>query len=290
MESHVDVSSLATVCKKVCRTWDWTSNGSQSPKGTRIIIGWNRDIIDLMVIAQTSQVIHVQINFKVDNKALFCSFVYANNYYRDRRELWDDLCTHKRFVNGKPWVIMGDFNSSLNIEDNYTGSSNITTGMRDFKACVEEIEVFDINSSGLHYTWNQKPKRGNGVFKKIDRVMGNISFTDSFPSSCALFQPYRVSDHTPCILKLPSVARDRPKPFKFANFLVRKEVFWKLSKKVGLLLKHGNLHKKVELLRSEIDDVQKLLDRDPSDEDLRSKEAGLLKEFRAATLDEEEFL
>nr|XP_043613321.1 uncharacterized protein LOC122585264 [Erigeron canadensis] len=210
---------------------------------------------------------------------------------------------------------MGDFNSSLNIEDNYTGSSNITTGMRDFKACVEEIEVFDINSSGLHYTWNQKPKRGNGVFKKIDRVMGNISFTDSFPSSCALFQPYRVSDHTPCILKLPSVARDRPKPFKFANFLVRKEGFleavkegwvmevkghpmFRVVKKLRalktpmrrLLLKQGNLHKKVELLRSEIDDVQKLLDRDPSDEDLRSKETGLLKEFRAATLDEEEFL
>ena len=35
-----------------------------------------------------------------------------------------------------------------------------------------------------------KPKKGIGILKKIDRIMGNVQFTDLFPASCAMFQPY----------------------------------------------------------------------------------------------------
>ncbi|GKC44700.1 aspartic peptidase, partial [Tanacetum coccineum] len=39
------------------------------------------------------------------------------------------------------------------------------------EACVNKIEVMDINSTSLHYTWNQKPRSGGGVLKKLDRIM-----------------------------------------------------------------------------------------------------------------------
>ncbi|GKG30900.1 hypothetical protein Tco_0423388, partial [Tanacetum coccineum] len=61
------------------------------------------------------------------------------------------------------------------------------------------IEVMDINSSGLHFTWNQKPKGGCGLLKKLDRIMGNTEFIDTFPGAYALFQPYRISDHSPTV-------------------------------------------------------------------------------------------
>ena len=80
MESHMDVSRMFDVCKKICRNWDWTSNGAMCDKGMRIIIGWNSDLVDLMVLSQSSQVIHVQLFFKVERKAMFCSFVYAKNH------------------------------------------------------------------------------------------------------------------------------------------------------------------------------------------------------------------
>ena len=52
---------------------------------------------------------------------------------------------------------MGDFNAALNIEDTFFGSSDINIAMREFRECVQNIEVVDVNSSGLHFTWNQKP-------------------------------------------------------------------------------------------------------------------------------------
>ncbi|GKF83428.1 hypothetical protein Tco_0245084, partial [Tanacetum coccineum] len=107
---------------------------------------------------------------------------------------------------------MGDFNVALNIEDSHAGSSLMNVGMYDFKDCVKCIEVMDINSFGLHYTWIQKPKGGNGILKKLDRIMGNVKFVEGFSGAYVIFQPYRISDHSPAVLKMPSCLVKKPKP------------------------------------------------------------------------------
>ncbi|XP_022027022.1 uncharacterized protein LOC110928156 [Helianthus annuus] len=248
--------------RKIWRTWDWTSNGNCCPKGTRIILGWNTADVDVMVLDQTSQVIHAQIKFKRDSKILFCSFIYADNYYKHRWDLWESLWHHKALVHDKPWVMLGDFNSSLNLEDNLFGSSKVNTGMRDFKECVDDLEVFDVNSTGVHYTLKQKPKKGIGVIKKIDRIMSNDHFIDIFPAAWAIFHPNRILDHSPCILKLSSLTKEKPKPFKFANFIASKERFFKVIQ----------------------------LDSDPSNDGLRQKEVVIFKAFNDVSADEECFL
>ncbi|XP_021985734.1 uncharacterized protein LOC110881902 [Helianthus annuus] len=185
-----------------------------------------------MILAQTNQVVHTQIVYKLYKKSLFCSFVYAENHYKDRRELWDDLCQHQLFVCNKPWTIMGDFNATLEMDDTLTGTSSISIGTREFKECVNAIDVFDVNSSGFHYTWTNKQKSENAIFKKIDRVLGNVHFIDLFPGAAARFLPYRVSEHTPCILVLPNVERNKPKPFKFVNLIAEKGGFLEEVKRV----------------------------------------------------------
>nr|GEV64998.1 RNA-directed DNA polymerase, eukaryota, reverse transcriptase zinc-binding domain protein [Tanacetum cinerariifolium] len=82
----------------------------------------------------------------------------ASNDPRERRHLWTDLGFHKTVICGMLWVLLGDFNIALNMEDGLTSSSSINSAMCDFKDCVKHIEVMDINSSVLQYTWNQKPK------------------------------------------------------------------------------------------------------------------------------------
>ncbi|KAJ0833348.1 putative RNA-directed DNA polymerase [Helianthus annuus] len=248
-----------------------------------------------------------------------CSFaplyIYAANYYVARRDLWQSLRVHNGLVHDKPWVIMGDFNSALNIEDKSCGSSSVTSSMREFKECLEEIEVFDINRTGLHYTWSQKPKEGIGLLKKIDRVLGNASFVSAYPESVAIFKPYGISDHCPCVLKLFSAGKSKPKPFKFANFLVHKPGFldivkskwdvhingvhqFRVIKKLTLmksslrvlLFQQGNLHEKVANLRANLEGLQNDIDMDPLNDVLRSQEAAMQKDFQEALLDEERFL
>ncbi|XP_021985789.1 uncharacterized protein LOC110881983 [Helianthus annuus] len=227
LESHVEVTKLVKVCKNVFRKWNWTSNGGQCSRGTRIILGWDTDSVDLMVLAQSDQVIHVQLIFKADKKVLFGSFVYAENKYQERRALWDDLCKHNSLCYNKPWFVMGDFNTTLYHEDSLYGPSKHTISMREFNECIQKLELFDIKGHGLHYTWTQKPKNGVGLLKKIDRVMGNFKFLEIFPDAYAMYQPYRVSDHSPCILKTNISVANRAKPFKFPNFITAKPEFRK---------------------------------------------------------------
>ncbi|GJV29220.1 RNA-directed DNA polymerase, eukaryota, reverse transcriptase zinc-binding domain protein [Tanacetum coccineum] len=188
-------------------------------KGTRIIIRWNQNDVDVTIIHQDDQVMHTRIWLKVDRKELFCSFVYAYNRYTQRRNLWNGLCLHKSYVCNKPWCLLGDFNASLFVGDTSTGSSAMDISMREFKECVEEIEVTDVQCTGLQFTWNQKPKGRDGVLKKLDRILANLEFYDGFVGAHAIFKPYRISDHCPSVLNIPTNVKVKPKPFMFYNVL-----------------------------------------------------------------------
>ncbi|GJT51663.1 trichome birefringence-like protein 3 [Tanacetum coccineum] len=145
LESHVDLTFLSNVCSKVFSCWDRISNAGLCNRGCRIIVGWNVDVVHVMVLAQSSQALHETSNLK-------------------------------------------------------EGSSAINRAMYEFKDCVADIEVMDVNCSGLHYTWNRKPKGGGGILKKLERIMANLDFIDTFLGSYSIFQPYRISDHAPAAL------------------------------------------------------------------------------------------
>ncbi|GJR67116.1 RNA-directed DNA polymerase, eukaryota, reverse transcriptase zinc-binding domain protein [Tanacetum coccineum] len=181
LESHVANSNLQDLCSKVFKHWQWTSNGSLCVKGSRIILGWNPDIVNVVVISSNDQ------------------------------DLWQKLLTHKSYVRNRPWCILGDFNVSLHVDDKSTGTSTIDTGMRDFQSCVEDIMVSDVNITGLRYTWNQKPNGDDGILKKIDRIMANMEFLASFVGASALFQPYCISDHASAVLRVPMLLVTKPR-------------------------------------------------------------------------------
>nr|GEY38421.1 RNA-directed DNA polymerase, eukaryota, reverse transcriptase zinc-binding domain protein [Tanacetum cinerariifolium] len=196
---------------------------------------------------------------------------------------------------------MGDFNSSLFIAESTASSSTVGIAMRDFRDCVEEIEMIDVQSMGLYYTWNQKPRGGHGILKKLDRIMANSKFQDRFVSAHAIFKPYRMSDHSPSILCIPTMSKTNPKPFKFFNILTSHEKFlevvkaewehyingfhmYRVVKKLKnlkkpfqkLLYEKGDLHANVNRLRNDLDTIQTSLDTDPFNVALREKEANYI--------------
>ncbi|GKE80733.1 hypothetical protein Tco_1550733, partial [Tanacetum coccineum] len=145
--------------------------------------------------------------------------------------------------------------------------------------------------------------------------MGNIEFIDAFSGAYVVFQPYRNSDHSPSVLKFPSIMQSKPKPFKFFNFLTHKSNFMVELKNVWftnieghnmfkvvsklkalktpmrkLMYANGNLHDRVQNLRVKLDTVQTALGRNPNDTSLREEEAVYLSAFNKAKIDEERYL
>ncbi|GJT75665.1 hypothetical protein Tco_1042390 [Tanacetum coccineum] len=199
--------------------------------------------------------------------------------------------------------------------DTSIGSSALDITMREFKDCVETMEVMDVQRTGLHFTWNQKPKGKDGILHKLNHDLANLEFHDCFLGAHALFNPYRISDHSPSVLSIPSIGKVKSKPFKFFNVFILDKRFkdvvrdgwlaqvsgfhmFRVVKKLKglkkpirkLMYDKGNLHANVVRLREDLDKVQTTLDSDPSNVSIREKEAVAVVAFNDALLMEEKFL
>ncbi|GKB05233.1 RNA-directed DNA polymerase, eukaryota, reverse transcriptase zinc-binding domain protein [Tanacetum coccineum] len=254
------------------------------------------------------------------NDSLFCTFIYAANGGKERKDLWKDLQVHKRIVGSNAWALMGDMNVTLNSNEHSTGSSSMTSDMNDFKECVNGIEVEDLASSGLFYTWTKnlfKAKTGDytGVLKKLDRIIGNEDLINKYPHAHAVFLPYLISDHSPNVLIIPNVIMKKRKAFKFVNFTTGKTEFIPLVSKMWnnevhgcqmfntvkklknlkvelkkLTWKDGNVYDKVKCLKAKLSKIQASIDKSPDDKVLREKESACLREYVEAMKEGEQLM
>ncbi|XP_052623752.1 uncharacterized protein LOC111889210 [Lactuca sativa] len=315
VESHVKVLNLKNVSAKTFGQWDWVSNNNSCEAGTRIIVGWNPRLYDVMVISQSKQVIHCYVKSCDTDFCMYLSFIYAASSYMERRLLWDNLKKHSLVVKKEAWGLLGDFNVALKSSDYSEGCSKTPKGVEDFVDCLNFIEVEDLNSYGFQFTWIKTPAGNKGLLKKLDRVMVNLKFISDHPLAYAVFKPYRNSDHCPAILNIPGGKVKWNPSFRFSIFIVEKEEFlplvkevwdinidgffmFKVCQKLKILKKHCrelcNKHwgagKRIQQLRRELEYKQHEIDLNPFDYKIREEHANILCDFNVACNDEEKLL
>ncbi|GKE20237.1 RNA-directed DNA polymerase, eukaryota, reverse transcriptase zinc-binding domain protein [Tanacetum coccineum] len=156
----------------------------------------------------------------------------------------------------------------------------MTNDMEEFKDCVNCIEIEDITSSGLFFTWTKnlfKVKAGDtsGVLKKLDRIMGNEVFIDKFSDAYAIFQPYLISNHCPNVLVIPKTVQARRKSFKFVNPVANKEHFLPVvSKKWCEEYAGCQMFNTVKKLKNQLNAVQVRIDKEKHEGGLELKKLG----------------
>ncbi|GJT13943.1 RNA-directed DNA polymerase, eukaryota, reverse transcriptase zinc-binding domain protein [Tanacetum coccineum] len=304
------------VCNELFGTWPWVSNTVDSSKGCRIAVGWDPFVLSARLISQIDQVMHFEVSFLHNQMKVFVSYIYGENTVKGRRLLWKNLVDHKALAGNSPWVLLGDFNVSRTFEECSNSFRARDKGMMDFNECVQDLELEDVTSYGMFYTWIEKRKNPElGILKKLDRVMGNAVFVNDFDRSFANFLPYMTSDHCPAILVFPDVHNSKPKSFRFLNFLAEKDNFlpivkenWNvdvkgfsmfvLAKRLKNMKKYmrrlnksnGNVFEKAKFLKTELKRVQQSLDKDPHNAVLREEEMIYSKAYSDAVLDEERLM
>ncbi|KAJ9536537.1 hypothetical protein OSB04_un000289 [Centaurea solstitialis] len=314
-ETHVRKDVLNRVATDVFGNWRWSSNVLNTETGTRILVAWDEGVLDVMVVDSHAQFLHCFVKLRGLDKAFFITIVYGSNLMTDRKELWSGLRKARVLMGDKPWVVLGDFNSILFPHDGYGGSSRRNPSMEDFYLCVEDVELLDINYSGIHYTWVQKPKGGEGLLRKLDRIMSNTMFLSLFQGSSVVFMNRGLSDHACGILELPITFRKKPRGFKFDNFITDNPAFldivaqeWEFpvyGSFMHRLLCHlkrlkqplrklrnlvGDVSLRVNKLRTELDAIHLAYDLDPSNPVLMEDLAHISLAYERARNDELLFL
>nr|GEU70105.1 hypothetical protein [Tanacetum cinerariifolium] len=121
---------------------------------------------------------------------------------------------------------MRDMNVILKTSEHTMGGSCITTDMEEFEKCVNDIEVTDLCSSGMFFTWSKNLKSVvPGVMKKLDRIMVNEELLNKFNNAHAVFLLYLTSDHSPSMIIFSSDEIRKKKSFKFMNYISDKLEF-----------------------------------------------------------------
>ncbi|GJS30419.1 RNA-directed DNA polymerase, eukaryota, reverse transcriptase zinc-binding domain protein [Tanacetum coccineum] len=176
LETHVKESRMGKIYEFVYRNWQWISNSMESTRGCIIIVGWNVVDVDVMYIHCNRQDLLCLIEVLNTKHKFFCSFIYVDNHGRERKDLWKPLNVYKGIVNNFPWVLRGEGNVSLNVYDHSSGGSCKTNDKKDFQDYVEELEIKDLNCTGLHYTWIQRVKAWK---EKLENIQAKVDVEPS---------------------------------------------------------------------------------------------------------------
>lgn len=164
LETKVKESRALEVASRVVPGWNLLSNYELSRLG-RIWVLWGPNI-SVLVEFKSSQLITCSIKMPNVDEEICCSFIYASNEVEARRELWRDLKNQQddASLRGKPWIIFGDFNETLDLEDhsNSVSAPQITSGMCDFQDVVRYCSLSDMRTHGPLFTWYNVTKGMTG--------------------------------------------------------------------------------------------------------------------------------
>lgn len=134
IETRVKEQKAMRTVSSVFRDWSYLSNYEYNHLG-RIWIIWGPSV-RMTPCFKSGKLITCSVLMDGSEEEFFCSFIYASNVVEERKELWEDLKNHQNspMFRSKPWLIFGDFNEILDIEEHsdHTRSPTIPVGMRDF--------------------------------------------------------------------------------------------------------------------------------------------------------------
>ncbi|KAL2237400.1 UNVERIFIED_CONTAM: hypothetical protein Sindi_0931700 [Sesamum indicum] len=243
--------------------------------------------VDIQIIQDHTQFLHVKVNSGALPEDIFCTFIYAKCYRTPRRILWDELTriSHQTV----PWLIGGDFNAILLPNENQGGDMRRIGSMDDFNDMMFDTGLIDAGFEGEPFTWTN-----NRVWRRLDRVLYSKEWTESFNTTRVLHLPRRLSDHHPLLINAANVEDKKPSSFRFQNMWLKHHTFldtikqswclptegygmYKLQQKIyriKVLLKlwnkdtFGNVFTTVEQAKQNATEAEKRFDMDPSEANL----------------------
>nr|GEV05254.1 hypothetical protein [Tanacetum cinerariifolium] len=250
LETKAKGKEIDRICSKVFNRWNWSTNMNNCNKGYRIAVGWDTNVIDIHVLFSSWQVTFCLVETVQEKTNFLCSFVYAANNGKDRVELWKDLALQKQI---------------------------------DFKDCVSNNELEDICSSGFQYTWTKSPTNPKGgILKKLDRAISNEKFITDYELAHAVFLPYIIFDHCPCLINIPNGLKKNGRTFRFINYIADKPEFILIVKKEWKLNVKGFQMYRLEKLK----ETQAKIDKDPFNSKIREEVTVILQDYKESMDDE----
>ncbi|XP_075110438.1 uncharacterized protein LOC142181316 [Nicotiana tabacum] len=147
------------------------------------------------------------------------------------RELWDQLRQMYSTMQ-EAWLVIGDFNSVLSVNDRINGQHIHQAELVDFQVCIRDIGVGQLNRKGCQWSWCNKRDAIDRIYNNIDWVFGNTSWLTKYSSLEVVYELPGIFDHSPIVINTEVVKNHLQKLFRLYNILLYQREFKESGNKV----------------------------------------------------------
>ncbi|KAK0603296.1 hypothetical protein LWI29_003465 [Acer saccharum] len=161
-------------------------------QGGDLILLWKRDI-EVSVRSFTKGHIDAVIKDNDDLVWRFTGF-YWEPILSLRMHLWSLLRRLGRMGN-LPWIVLGDFNEILHLDEKQGGVTRSNITMSPFKEAIDDCALLDIGYVGNKYTRSNRQFKGDLIQEKLDRASCCLEWRTTFPDAIVLHKEWVGSYH-----------------------------------------------------------------------------------------------
>jgi len=155
--------------------------------------------INVHLIKADFHFLHMQVKEK-DMDHWFLTVVYASSREHERREIWNQI-RHIASTISDPWLVMGDFNEIASPGEKKGGMQADIRKCLQFNNWINECSLMEVTTWGTKFTWRGPQWNGRDkVFKKLDRVLCNVSWRLRYHEGFAKVLSRMHFNHHPIIL------------------------------------------------------------------------------------------
>ncbi|KAF7815243.1 RNA-directed DNA polymerase [Senna tora] len=129
---------------------------------------WRTDKVDVEIIWAHHQMVHCRVKFSRENQFL-CTFVYASPDCYKRDEAWELLRNLSTGIDG-PWLVGGDFNVYLRVDEKKGGKDPNWRSMEKFNDCIEDCRLIDLGFNAEVFNLFSRKSDHRPVLIKLDGI------------------------------------------------------------------------------------------------------------------------
>ncbi|KAK8608619.1 hypothetical protein V6N13_024036 [Hibiscus sabdariffa] len=178
------------------------------------------DSISVEILVNHFQFIHCRVTVKLTSLSVYATTIYTSPSPTGRKLLWPQLRPLAANIRS-PWVLFGDFNATLSIDDR---NGCIQASSKAFQHLLLDFGLRDMGYQGPDFTWTR------GIAQaRLNRFICNSYWDETYPISIVSHLLCIRSDHKPILLQVGnSCAHHSPSQFRYFSGWLSHEDFHRM--------------------------------------------------------------
>ncbi|CAL9225059.1 unnamed protein product [Arabidopsis halleri] len=184
------------VVLKLLQSMGFVSHFTVPPLGLSggLVLFWKDDVV-VEVLSSSQNFIDTKIKFQ--NISSFLTFVYGAPNVEDRQKIWNEISSLGD-SRDEAWLLMGDFNEIMDNSEKVGGPTRAEGTFIPFRSFVSQNGLWEVNHSGNSMSWRGQ-RHTHFILSRLDRVLANTSWLESYPSGRCKYLRFEGSNHRPLI-------------------------------------------------------------------------------------------